>query len=258
MWERPKKSSAQFFQRVLLLEEALPEGIFCSNLRSTPTHILSNRSQSFRSNRGVWKFGQFSSAPPTVPEATSDISTLLNSRPCMQHGPTSPTSHPSTRVKLQTSPIYFAMQWKLPKTNRHTTAKSTKCIKMLMQHLFPSSGKPSTPKLLPTLKLTPNPSSHQFRAYGRTDALMTEKLHEAMKEPWDPKTMEFSKLVRLLHDGMWFAQYIGTPITAERAANGRTVDPQVRPHENRIQYVEDATLVEGEVCNLEDDASSSK
>ena len=64
MWERPKKSSAQIFQRVLLLEEALPEGIFCSNLRSTTTHILSSRSQSFMSNRGVWKFGQFSSAPP--------------------------------------------------------------------------------------------------------------------------------------------------------------------------------------------------
>jgi hypothetical protein len=33
-------------------------------LRSTITHILSSISQSFMSNRGVWKFGQFSSAPP--------------------------------------------------------------------------------------------------------------------------------------------------------------------------------------------------
>jgi hypothetical protein len=40
--------------------------LFCSNLRSTTTHTLSNRSQSFMSNRGVWKFGQFSTAPPNL------------------------------------------------------------------------------------------------------------------------------------------------------------------------------------------------
>jgi hypothetical protein len=36
-------------------------------LRSTTTQILSNRSQSFMSNWGVWKFGQFSSASPNWP-----------------------------------------------------------------------------------------------------------------------------------------------------------------------------------------------
>jgi hypothetical protein len=58
-----------------------------------------------------------------------------------------------------------------------------------------------------------------MRAYSRTDALATKKLHEDMKEPWDPTTMEFSKLVRQLRDGMRFAQYqyIDTLITAERA-----------------------------------------
>jgi hypothetical protein len=38
-----------------------------------------------------------------------------------------------------------------------------------------------------------------MRQYGRTDALVTEKLLEDMKTPWDPTTMDMAKLICQIH-----------------------------------------------------------
>jgi hypothetical protein len=56
-----------------------------------------------------------------------------------------------------------------------------------------------------------------MRQYGRTDALVTEKLLEDMKTPWDPTTMDMAKLICQIRDGMSYAQYIGQPITLAAA-----------------------------------------